>query len=176
MSLSRLPKNDKGSISTYQLLLDVAIALKTLIENPEALNKAAEDAYKLDALYEQKAKDAYADITKSEEAKQIAIKEQNIAKSMLLDANKAKAEANSLIESINKERNRLSCVATEQGALALRLSNQEADLKDRENKLLAANDDLTKRQTALLAKQKELSDYDASLKEKAAQLRSIVGA
>src|SRR5690348_7890965 len=152
MSLSRLPKSDKGNISTYQLLLDIAQNLSTLIKDPKALSKAAEDAYALDEAYEQKAKDAYADIAKADAAKQEAIKQQEIAANIIAEANKAKADASKLIDSINAERKRLSDRDAEQGAFALKLNNQETDLKDRETKLAFGISDLKKQTDSLAEK------------------------
>lgn len=176
MSLTRLPKINKGEITTYQLLLEIAQGLSTLISDPKALSKAANDAYELDLEAKQKAKEAYADITKANLAKEEAVKQQELAAKIIADANKAKVDANALVESINKERKRLSDRDVEQGALALKLSHQEIDLKDRETKLLAAQNNLQKQLDALAVKQREFNESNAALKEKAEKLRSIVGA
>lgn len=176
MGLSRLPKSDKGDISSYQVILDLLVKVSDLIEDKDALKKAADAAYALDAEAEAKAKSAYADIAKAEADMREALKQQAIAEEEIAKAEKTKLEANILIESINKERKRLQEHDAILGARAIDLDNKERDLADREMKLSDANSDLAKKIDALQKKTAELNQFDADLKGKAEKLRSIVGA
>jgi hypothetical protein len=175
MGLSRVPKSDKGDISSYQIILDLLVKISYLIEDKNALKKAADAAYSLDAEAEAKAKSAYSDIAKADAEKQEALKQQAIAQEEVAKAEKAKTETSALIDSVNKERKRLQDQDSILGARALDLNNKQIDLSDREKKLALQQNELNKKQDMLFVKQNELNEFDAELKDKAEKLRSIMG-
>lgn len=174
MALSRRPKQEAGQLAIYQLLLEIAQSLNSLASDPEALQRSANNAYKLEDEAAQKAKSAYGDIEKANLAKQDAEKKMLVADDMVQKAEKAKLEAAKLLDLATIERKRMSNVDAELGARALKLHDKEVDIKDREAKLIVAQDKLDKQLKSIEAKQAELHDLDISLKIKAEKLRSIV--
>lgn len=175
MSLSKLPKSDRGELSTFQLLLDIAISLQSLVSDPKALEKAATTAFALSEENEKKAQTVYADIDRADMATKEAIKQQSIASELIRESKQAKMDASAHMDMLRKEQNRFATKEAEQGAYALKLSNQEADLKDRESKLTHSWSELNKQLAALADNQRKLNEDKSQLRAKAEKLRSIVG-
>lgn len=169
MGLSR----DGNSITTYQVLLDIATNLQELVSNPKALEEAAALSYALPE-FEQK---------KAAEAKDAIAKNSGI----LSDIEKANAK---LLET----KKQADDATAKSLAAANALSEKEADLASREQALrdaakrqneavatiAASNAALVKREDALakaeadLAKKiEEISIYEDSLKTRAAQFKEL---
>lgn len=174
--LSRLPKSDKGEISSFQLLLTIAQGIDALVSDPKALEKAAKESFALSDAEEAKAIQAKQDIAKNEALLSEQRKKQNELDASIADLEKKKSGIQQTLDDIKKEQARLAKKDSDLGDKALQLSTQEADLKDRENKLVSGNDDLKKRVDAAAYKEKQLNEFEAMLKDKASKLRSIVDA
>jgi len=174
MGLSRRPKQEAGQLAIYQLLLEIAQSLSVLSSDPTALQRTAKDAYELEDEEQKKATEAKEAIVKNEFILSEQKKQKIELDNLILDLNVKKDSIQSSLDSIAKERARLSKVDADYGARALELHNKEVDIKDREAKIIAAQDNLSRQTKALEEKQTELNEFEKSLKDKAEKLRSIV--
>jgi chromosome segregation ATPase len=164
MGLSRTALN-KGDISTFQLLLEIAEGLSVLSSDPKALANAAKEAYALSDAEEAKATAAKSLIAQSDAAVAEAKKQQSIADEMTAEATKAKSSVDSLMDSIRKEQARLATVDAEQGKKFLEISEAKADLERREReldagikKLAAERENLEKRAVQVVADEQALKE------------------
>lgn len=166
MAISNTPRD---AISTYQVLLEIAQALKTLTADPDALAKAATDAYTLPEAEKAKAEKAKEVISTMESlVAEQKRRQQDIGDSLNeLDAKKAEndnklrmiLEGNKKLEALRKE---LDEITIEQNSSAKSLASRERDLLEGIDRLKVNNADLE-------ARRQMVNDYEAALKDKAAK-------
>lgn len=175
MSLSKTAPNG-SKIATYQVLLDVAVALKSLLDDPKTLQKYAYDAYALSEQEEARAAAAKGILAQIDAASEAAQKEQVILEEKTKEYEKQKAAYEATRDSIKAEQQRLAKVDADYGKRALELDGKEKDLLRRESELAKANVKLKDDNDALNLKRAKIIEDEEAIKAKAEQLRSIVGA
>lgn len=175
MSLTRIPKSNQGTISTYQLLLEIASSLSVLVKDPKSLEKAADEAYKAALTSEEQAAAANENIIKAnamlKEADQriaLAEKSEQNAQDLLNVAKEASDKANSDLSQVNK--------------LKLLLDQKQIELVDYESKLNSKEKELSLLKDKLDADTAKLEERVANVKNmerdlqgKMEKLQSIIG-
>lgn len=172
MGISR-EENNK-SISTYQLLLEIASALKELGDGKN-LAKLIKDAYALPEKEQAKAEEARAAIS----ANQKAI-DDNAALLLTIDSKQAKldddiAKKNDLLRAIKLESAELDKKKKDLAASADALSAEKQAIQIRETALEAGIAKLEKDRISLEKDQEAFANEQAALKTTAEQIKKLVG-
>lgn len=163
----------KETVSTLQILQEIALGLKTLSDDPKALNKAIEEAYGLSESEKQKSDAAKASISTYE----ALVYEQKVNQGILSDMSKKLDERE--VELSQKQKDITEAQKTLETQKRL-LEDAKAELvvgkkqlqSDR-NILEADKVKLSEDQSILKNRTKEIEAFEASLKGKAEQLKVL---
>lgn len=163
----------KETVGTYQVLLDIAAALKTLTDDPKALQNAITDAYALTDKEQAKAGMARAETEKYEDL----VLEQ---KANLDELAKRDADLNSKIADFTKAQDKFyddrALLAQRENAYNANVEQLNRDLQNLQkerNKLEADKSDLAAQCQLVAQQQKDLDEAQALLKSKADQLKVL---
>lgn len=168
-----LSRDTSPSISTYQVILEMAQALADLSKNPTALQQASEAAHALPEAEKRKAEAARLDMQNYQD-----LVAKNAAQIAFLTESAAAlaAEKDSLLNMAADLKNREAKLADNSGVLNDSLDNL-AKLKTEHDRREAM---VAKKETIIAAKENSLDDrgialdaFEATLKDRAAKLKTL---
>lgn len=164
----------RQTLTSLQIAGDIALALKTLMANPD-LAKLAKDAYGLSEAEEARSKQAREDIARYQ--KQVAD-----AEATMVQLDEYQQQLDGQAASNKKEKSRLDDVAKALDKKKSDLMTQELTLRDREKALERREQGVSDGEARLardndaLNKEKErVNKYEAELKARGEQLRALTG-
>lgn len=168
MALSNTPKD---TITTVQVLLDIAEALKKVVSGD--LGQLAKDAYALPQQEEARAVSARADIAANQAVlAEIKKKEADLEK-LQLSLDEKKAEIGLALRSIEQGNRQLDMREKSLNESGDQQKEEARRLAQAQAEIASASKKLTADQSALEIKQQEIDSREAILKEKAAQLQLL---
>lgn len=173
MGLSRNTEN-KGDISVFQLLLELAQGIQKLTSDPKALEKAAKDAYALSDNEEKKAIEARSLISEY-----VLLLEKNAEQKEELDAQLKQIKQETIKQEqirqlCQKEALDLEAKKSVDAERELIIKRREESVKQLENNIALEKQELIHEWEKLNNYKKQVDDYEASLKEKANKLKGLI--
>ena len=165
--------NARETVTTNQVLLTIAQGLKSLMDDPKALEKAAKEAYALPEAEEKKAAQAKEIIAKMEGliAEQKRRQDDLDAQESELDDRERKLKET--VDSINGREIALEKRSRELDGIAEGQKQAANDIATGRQDLDAAIVDHERNVGALDKREREVNDYEASLKETAAKMQGL---